>query len=89
MQSNRLLRFSQIYKRPQSASLLAQIPARNGVPPVARQVFEAFLSLDSEQPDLAFVAPPEAPAYEFQSGTVLSLLRELLDKFEHEQLALE
>ena len=53
MQSNRLLRFSLGgYKRPQSASLLAQVPARNGVPPAARQVFGAFLSLDSEQPDL-------------------------------------
>ena len=59
------------------------------MPPAARQVFEAFLLLDCEQPDLAFVAPPEAPAYEFESATVLSLLRVLLDKFENEQLALE
>ena len=85
-----LLRFSLGgYKRPQSASLLAQVPARNGVPPAARQVFEAFLSLDSEQPDLAFVAPPEAPAYGFRSDSVLSLLQELLDKFGDEQLAVE
>ena len=85
-----LLRFSLGgYKQPQSASLLAQVPACNGVPPAARQVFGAFLSLDSEQPVLVFMAPPEAPAYEFQSNTVLSLLREFLDKFENGQLARE
>jgi len=44
---------------------------------------------DSEEPDLTFVAPPDAHAYEFQSSAVVEMLEKLATKFKDEQLALE
>lgn len=77
-------------KRPQAAaSMLAQIHSHGDVPAAVRRAVETFLMQDPEEPDLQFVAPPDAHGYEFQSGAVVDMLEKLLSKFKDEQLALE
>jgi len=80
---------AQAHDRPQVDALLQKVGAHSVLPVEARRVIEAFLSRNSEEPDLAFVAPPEANAYEFQSNSIMEMLKELLDKFESELRALE
>jgi len=77
------------YKRPQVASLLERLSAAGQTPAAARRAIEVFLARDSEEPDLLFVKAPEAHAYEFQSGDIVALLKELLEKFQDERRGLE
>jgi len=66
---------------------LLQLKHFDLVPDEAKQRIEAFLA-ESEDPASTYEAP-EANAYEFQSGGVVSLLEKLKLKFEDQRLALE
>merc|ERR1719297_554255 len=69
--------------------MLQQVKVSNLISAFAGRAIEAYLAQDSEEPDLKFVAPPEANAYEFQSGGIITLLKELLTKFRTEKTSLE
>jgi len=64
---------------------LLQVAKNKAVPAEAKAVISSFLALTSEQG----AGAPEANAYEFQSGGVVSLLEKLKLKFEDQKLALE
>jgi chromosome segregation ATPase len=64
---------------------LLQVSSLPGVSAQDKAVITSFLALDSS----AETAAPEANAYEFQSGGVVSLLEKLKLKFEDQRLALE
>jgi len=71
---------------PQSASLL-QLQNSPRIPAQTKAVIASFLALQSGSN--SDMEAPEANAYEFQSGGVVSLLEKLKLKFEDEKLALE
>lgn len=76
----------QDYNRPQAAALLQRVAA--AAPAKARHAIEAFLEADGD--DLSLVGEPgEAHAYEFQSGGILEMLKELSDKFVSKRTELE
>jgi len=77
-------------KTPGASALLERVKASRFTSDVARRAIVAYLAQDSEEPDLEFVAAsPPTTAYEFQSGDIVKLLEELLDKFRSERTALE
>jgi len=69
---------------PQSASLL-QLQNNDRIPAQTKALITSFLALKSGND----MEAPEANAYEFQSGGVVSVLEKLKLKFEDEKLALE
>merc|ERR1719191_2004487 len=69
---------------PQSASLL-QVQKNARIPAKTKAMIASFLALGSA----GDAGAPEANAYEFQSGGVVSLLEKLKLKFEDQKLALE
>merc|ERR1719199_1510891 len=64
---------------------LLQVSSLSGVSAKDKALISSFLALDSSSE----TAAPEANAYEFQSGGVVSLLEKLKLKFEDQRLALE
>jgi len=64
---------------------LMQVSNSKRIPAEAKAVIASFLALGSEEG----AGAPEANAYEFQSGGVVSLLEKLKLKFEDQKLALE
>merc|ERR1719201_1439156 len=64
---------------------LMQVSSLSGVSAKDKAMIKSFLALDAS----AEAAAPEANAYEFQSGGVVSLLEKLKLKFEDQRLALE
>jgi len=64
---------------------LLQVSTMTGVSAQEKSVITSFLALDSASE----AGAPEANAYEFQSGGVVSLLEKLKLKFEDQRLALE
>lgn len=81
---------SENYKRPgQAAAFLERVMASARVPPKARRVLTLYLAQTGEEPDPLSVTAPLAHAYEFQSGAILDMLKELKTKFEDERRALE
>jgi hypothetical protein len=64
---------------------LLQVASLSGVSAQEKAVISSFLALQND----ASVGAPEANAYEFQSGGVVSLLEKLKLKFEDQKLALE
>jgi len=64
---------------------LAQVQASRFIPAEAKAVIKSFLALSSDET----LAAPEANAYEFQSGGVVSLLEKLLKGFKDQLLVVE
>merc|ERR1719491_2042987 len=64
---------------------LLQVSSLSGVSAQDKALISSFLALDSA----AEAGAPEANAYEFQSGGVVSLLEKLKLKFEDQRLTLE
>jgi len=64
---------------------LLQVSSLSGVSAKDKALINSFLALDAS----AEASAPEANAYEFQSGGVVSLLEKLKLKFEDQRLALE
>jgi len=64
---------------------LLQVSSKSGVSEQEKAVITSFLALDESSE----AGAPEANAYEFQSGGVVSLLEKLKLKFEDQRLALE
>merc|ERR1719433_238674 len=64
---------------------LAQVQASRFIPAEAKAVIKSFLSLSNDE----MLAAPEANAYEFQSGGVVSLLEKLLKDFKAQLLVVE
>merc|ERR1719433_1601877 len=64
---------------------LAQVQASRFIPAEAKAVIKSFLSLSNDE----MLAAPEANAYEFQSGGVVSLLEKLLKGFKEQLLVVE
>lgn len=66
------------------------LPALSRLPASSTRAIAAFLEGGSDEPDdAAFGAAPEATPYEFQSGDVVKMLEQLLDKFRDEIADLE
>jgi len=85
-QAIRMLK-QQNYDRPGAASLLQRVQYLNNVPPMAKRTIAAFLARDMEddfQPEA-----PTANAYEFKSGSIITMLEGLKDKFTQERRDLE
>merc|ERR1719387_951211 len=68
-----------------AAASFSQISSSQLIPPEAKKVLDAFLSMNTEDTLLA----PEANAYEFQSKAIVDMLSKLLGKFDDERTALE
>jgi len=64
---------------------LAQVQASRLIPAEAKAVLKSFLSLSTDET----MGAPEANAYEFQSGGVVSLLEKLLKGFKEQLLVVE
>jgi vancomycin resistance protein YoaR len=74
-----------------SLSQVAALKDLKLIPKAAKRAIDVYLMQDGEvpmQPDVT-AQNPVAHAYEFQSGHIISLLQELLDKFIDEQHAWE
>lgn len=75
---------------PQAASMLQAVKHLPNLPISSKRAIDNFLSmgLDTEAVE-SLSAPGDAKAYEFQSGTIITLLEELKDKFIDERTSLE
>jgi len=62
--------------------LLQKVAALKRVPASAKRTIVAFLAVDKQDP--LSVSAPEAAAYEFQSGGIVTMLEKLEDKFKAE-----
>merc|ERR1719171_1060446 len=72
----------QNYDRKQAAGALLQLSTNQQVPEDARRAIATFLEMSSGSDLLAAdYAPPEANAYEFQSGGIIDMLKKLKDEF--------
>jgi len=75
------------YDRPAAAAALVQVSDTNRMPAKAKSILSAFIGLmegsDQQEPGLGGMdySQPEANAYEFQSGGIVSLLEKLKDEF--------
>jgi len=71
----------QDYDRPAAAAALVQLSAVQQLPEKAKSIVSAFIGLlDGDKQDTDY-SPPEANAYEFQSGGVVAMLKKLRDEF--------
>jgi len=71
----------QDYDRPAAAAALVQLSAVQQLPEKAKSIVSAFIGLlDGDKQDADY-SPPEANAYEFQSGGVVAMLKKLRDEF--------
>jgi len=71
------------YDRTAGAAALLQLSNKNRMPAKVRSIMEAFVGLSAGTEE---ASPPEANAYEFQSGGIVDLLKKLADDF-RQQLA--
>merc|ERR1719335_190995 len=71
-----------------AVALLQEVAKKTKVPASAKRTLLSFLALRSRQDPLA-VSAPQASAYEFQSGGVVEMLENLMDKFMDEKRELE
>merc|ERR1719161_2301406 len=69
-------------------ALLQEVTRKRKVPASAKRTLLSFLALRTRQDPLA-VSAPQASAYEFQSGGVVEMLENLMDKFMDEKRELE
>jgi len=67
----------QDYDRPGSASALLQLSESNQLPTKAKTVIAAFMGMMEDES----AGVPEANAYEFQSGSIVDMLKKLKDDF--------
>jgi len=71
----------QDYDRPAAAAALVQLSAVQQLPEKAKSIVSAFIGLlDGDKQDADY-SPPEANAYEFQSGGIVAMLKKLRDEF--------
>jgi hypothetical protein len=66
---------------------LSNLRSLSDVPDDAKRTIESFLSM--EQRDADDLAAPEANAYEFQSGGIVQVVEEILDKFVNKRTKIE
>lgn len=71
-----------------STAVLSKLMEQRSLPAPAKQALQSYLQLQSGDAE-GEQAPPEANAYEFQSGSVVGLLEKLLLKFEDERRQLD
>merc|ERR1712129_246849 len=73
----------QEYDRPAAAVALVQVTSSQQLPEKARSIVNAFIGLLDDKSPLGGTdySAPEANAYEFQSGGVISILKKLRDEF--------
>jgi len=73
----------QDYDRPAAAAALVQVSSSQQLPEKARSIVTAFVSLLDEKSPLGGMdySAPEANAYEFQSGGIITILKKLRDEF--------
>jgi uncharacterized protein YoxC len=69
-------------------ALLQEVTRKTRVPASAKRTLLSFLAIRSRQDPLS-VSAPQASAYEFQSGGVVEMLQNLMDKFMDEKRDLE
>jgi uncharacterized protein YoxC len=69
-------------------ALLQELTKKTKVPASAKRTLLSFLALRSRQDPLS-VSAPQAKGYEFQSGGVVEMLENLMDKFMDEKRELE
>jgi uncharacterized protein YoxC len=69
-------------------ALLQELTKKTKVPASAKRTLLSFLALRSRQDPLS-VSAPQAKGYEFQSGGVVEMLENLMDKFMDEKRDLE
>merc|ERR1719235_893083 len=67
---------------------LLQLKASTRIPQRAKTLIESFLELKADTTQETAAGAPEANAYEFQSGGVVTMLEKLEEKFEDELFAL-
>jgi len=67
----------QSYDRPASSAVLLQLSESAALPEKAKSVIAAFAEMMSDDSQ----SPPEANAYEFQSGGIVEMLKKLLADF--------
>lgn len=70
----------QSFDRPASASALLQVTEKAQLPAKAKAMIQAFMGMMDLNDDSA-PHSPEANAYEFQSGSVIDMLKRLRDEF--------
>jgi len=71
---------------------LAQVRGSQWLPKKVKMAIESFLEMDAAASDGSYedaLAPPQANAYEFQSGGVVAILEKLRHKFQDQLLTLE
>jgi uncharacterized protein YoxC len=71
-----------------AVALLQEVAKKKKVPASAKRTLLSFLALSSKQDPLS-VSAPQAKAYEFQSGGVVEMLENLMEKFMEEKRDLE
>jgi len=73
----------QDYDRPAAAAALVQVSSSQQMPEKARSIVNAFVGLLDDKPGLGAMdySAPEANAYEFQSGGIITILKKLRDEF--------
>merc|ERR1719171_1574598 len=70
----------------QAKSALLQVAEKEGLPQKARDMAAQFaVMLSTDDPDFASYAAPQANAYEFQSGSVIDMLKRLKGEFEEKK----
>merc|ERR1719310_180 len=69
----------QSHDRPGSSAALLQVTENAQLPAKAKAVITAFMGMMDD--DSADYVAPEANAYEFQSGGIVSMLKKLKDEF--------
>merc|ERR1719428_2159953 len=71
----------QNYDRKQAAAALIQLSGKNELPQRAQAMISAFMAIMDANDDSQAPTPPEANAYEFQSGGIVDMLKKLQDDF--------
>lgn len=72
-----------------AAALLQKVASQPRTPQKASRVLQLYLAQTGEEPDPLSVTAPVANAYEFQSHSILDMLKELKIKFSDERHELE
>merc|ERR1719262_218406 len=71
----------QDYDRKQAGVALMQLSSKNELPERAQAMISAFMAMMDANDDSQAPTPPEANAYEFQSGGIVDMLKKLQDDF--------
>jgi len=78
----------QNYDRKQAAEALLQVTSFTSIPETVQRTVAAFLEMQTGQ-DFITAEAPEASAYEFQSTSILDLLKKLHDEFDKQKTECE